>query len=77
MIDKLRDSVSADLRTAKPEVRAELERELAAAKPALTTAATECELASGQATKFLRLSVEGLAAAAAAKPEPKTPAKKR
>jgi hypothetical protein len=71
LLEGLRGSIAQEMPSAKPEVRAQLARELDAARPALTTAATECEAASGDASKFLHLAVDGIAAAAAAKPEPK------
>jgi hypothetical protein len=68
--DKLRDSISENLPSASDETKKRLELELEAAKVALGKVAGECEAASAQATKFLRLSAEGITAASEAKPEP-------
>jgi uncharacterized protein YoaH (UPF0181 family) len=77
MIDELRDSIDDNLPSAKPETRDRLERELAASRPELVKAGDECQAVSALATKFLRLSSEGLAAAKEAKPERKKPGKGR
>ena len=77
MIDALRDSIDESLASAKSETRGRLERELDASRAELTKAGDECQAVTALATKFLRLSSEGLIAVKEAKREPKKPGKRR